>query len=300
MNALRPVIKRIKNDLICVAAQIALVIGRGLPRSFGLMIFGTLGSIVYLFPNREKQRTIEHLKLIYGDKWSESKIRKTARQVYHELGKNLFDAFYLSKVKIEEFNEIVQHDSFEEFSEAYRTGKGVVIITAHTGCFEMLLHYFASRGFKSFAIGRRLYDERLEKIIRDHRSGANIEYMDRSESTMKIVRNLREGKIFGVLIDQDTSVEGVFADFMGIPAHTPSGPIKMSMKFGIPAFVITTARRRDNTHYVFIKRLSLVDTGNFDADLVENVRVANSYICETIRSYPSQWVWMHRRWKRKP
>jgi len=297
---LRPVIKKLKNDLIYAAALIALAVGRRLPRSVGLWIFGTLGSIVYLFPNREKQRTIEHLKLIYGDKWDESKIRKTAGQVYHELGKNLFDAFYLSKVKIEEFNRIVRLENLEELSEAYRMGKGVIIITAHVGCFEMLLHLFAIQGFRSFAIGRRLYDERLEKIIRGQRSGNNIEYMDRSESTIKIMRNLREGKTFGVLIDQDTNVEGVFADFLGLPAYTPSGPVKMSMKFGIPVFVATTVRRSDNTHYVFIKRLSLVDTGNFDADLVENVRVANSYICETIRSYPSQWVWMHRRWKRKP
>jgi KDO2-lipid IV(A) lauroyltransferase len=297
---LSPVIKKVKNDLIYAAAMIALAIGRRLPRSVGLGIFGAIGSIVYLFPNREKQRTLEHLKLIYGDKWDESKIKKTAGQVYHELGKNLFDAFYLSKVKSEEIKKIVKKESLEEFSEAYRMGKGVIVITAHVGCFEMLLHYFAIQGFRCFAIGRRLYDGRLEKIIRGQRSGENIEYMNRSESTMKIMRNLREGKVFGVLIDQDTNVEGVFADFLGLPAYTPSGPVKMAMKFGIPVFVSTTVRCRDNTHYVFLKRLSLTDTGNFDADLVENVRVANSYICETIRSYPSQWVWMHRRWKRKP
>jgi KDO2-lipid IV(A) lauroyltransferase len=271
-----------------------------LPRPVGLKIFGAIGSFVFLFPNREKQRTIEHLELIYGDKWDKSKIRKTAGQVYRELGRNLFDALYLSKVKSEEFNKIVRYESLEEFTEAYRMGKGVIVITAHVGCFEMLLHFFAIHGFRSFAIGRRLYDERLEKIIRGQRSGNNIEYMDRSESTMKIMRNLREGKAFGVLIDQDTNVEGVFADFLGLPAYTPSGPVKMSMKFGIPAFVSTTVRLSDNTHHVFIKRLSLVDTGNFDADLVTNVKIANSYICESIRSYPSQWVWMHRRWKRKP
>ena len=50
-----------------------------------------------------------------------------------------------------------------EHSHSY---DGVVIVTAHTGCFEMLLRFYPRHGFRSFAIGRKLHDEGLDRIVR--------------------------------------------------------------------------------------------------------------------------------------
>lgn len=297
----KPIIKQIKHTIIFLGAAIAYTIALSIPRKIGLMLFGAIGAIAFIFPNEEKSRTLRHLRFIFGSEWSESKIRKTAREVYIQIGRNLFDGIYLSAQTKEKLDKIVKHDSFDEFRSAYNKGKGIVAITAHTGCFEMLLHYYALEGFRCFAIGRRLFDDRLDSLIRKNRSGQNIEYMDRNESPRKIIRQLQAGNVFGVLIDQDTRVEGVFAKFLGKPAYTPSGPIKMAMKLNVPVFVATTVRLQDDSHYIFInKQLGLVDTGDFENDLIKNVQAANDLISETIRQYPSQWVWMHRRWKQKP
>lgn len=286
--------------MIYYGAACAYKIAQAIPRVIGLHIFGGIGAFAYLFPNREKQRTLDHLRLIYGKEWTEDKIRRTARDVYILIGKNLFDSVFFSGLKKDALEKYIHSDSFDQFRNDYQKGKGCIAITAHIGCFEMLLHYFSMVGFSCFAIGRQSYDDKLEKLIRKARSGPNIEYMERSENIRQIIRWLQQGKVFGVLIDQDTNVEGVFADFLGKTAYTPSGPIKIAMKMGTPVYVVTTARQEDNSHRVFIKKLELVNTGSFDNDLVKNVEAANSLICETIKQYPSQWVWMHRRWKRRP
>ncbi len=284
-----------------MGAVCAYKIAQTIPRKLGLMLFGMIGAIAFIFPNREKSRTIQHLKLIFGNSWSESEILKTARNVYIELGKNLFDGIHLPGLPKDKLGKVIKYDSFDDFRDAYNKGKGVIAISAHIGCFEMLPHYYAYKGFRSFSIGRRLYDERLELLIRRIRNGESTEYLDRSERPRNFIRKLQEGKVFGVLIDQDTRVEGVYADFLGKKAYTPSGAIKMAMKLKIPVFVVTTARNPDNTHTVYIgKRLPLIDTGDFESDLIQNVQIANNKICETILKFPSQWVWMHRRWKRQP
>jgi KDO2-lipid IV(A) lauroyltransferase len=294
-------VKSIRNSLLYYAARFFFGCALLLPRTAGLHLFGAIGSIVFLFPNREKRRTLDHLGLIYGDKWSREKIKSVARKVYVMLGKNMFDAVYLSRASQERFNALVKHDDLSPFREAYGRGNGVIVITAHVGCFEMLLHFFARQGFRSFAVGRRMFDSRIEGLLRKVRSGEDIEYMGRDEGPVKVVRRLKEGKAFGVLIDQDIRVESVFADFLGRPAHTPCGPLKIAMKLDIPVVVATTSRQPDNTHYVFLsKPLELADTGDFNRDLVENVQTANDLISETIKCFPDQWVWMHRRWKRQP
>lgn len=296
----KPLVKRVKNSIVCAGANFGYALAQKLPRRIGLILFGAVGAIAFLFPNRERTRTISHLEFIYGKNWSKKQIWQCARNVYVQLGKNLFDSIYLAKRPKSVLDDIIQSDSFDSFTDAYNEGKGVIAITAHTGCFEMLLHYFAIRGFKCFAIGKRMFDPRLEALVRNMRSGVNMEYMNKSENTRKMLRFLNDGKVFGVLIDQDTNVEGVFAPFLGYPAHTPSGPVKIAMKTGVPVFVATTLRQNDDRHYVYLDKLELLDTGDFEADLAANVAKANELICRTINKDPSQWVWMHRRWRRKP
>jgi KDO2-lipid IV(A) lauroyltransferase len=221
-------------------------------------------------------------------------------KVFGELGKNAFDAFYLSGKPWAELQKLAEVNNLEEFKKAYDEGKGVVALTAHTGCFEMLLHYWAGSGFKSFAIGRRLFDDRLDDLIKKMRSGPGIVYMYRDDSLRKIIDLLKDGRVMGALIDQDTNVDGVFSNFLGRPAYTPSGPIRLAMRFGLPVFVVTTYRKSNGIHYIQVSdRLILEDSGNRERDIVLNVEKANAIISKAIIQNPEQWVWMHKRWNRK-
>lgn len=293
--------KRIKNDLIYIAVRFLVPMARSIPRKAGLLFFTSIGSLVYLLATKDRKRTKKHLREIFGSEWSDGRIAKTARQVFRELGRNAFDALYFSGCGREALNRTVTHDDLGAFRTAYEKGKGVVVITAHIGCFEMLLHLFARQGFQCFAIGRRIYDSRIEKHIERLRSGPNITYMDRTGSGREIIRFLKEGRVFGVLIDQDTRVEGVFANFLGKPAHTPSAPIRIALRYDIPVFVVTTSRQRDDKHHVYITGpLEMIKSGDPNRDVVLAAERINRLISAAILKDPEQWVWMHRRWNKRP
>ncbi|MGE5671156.1 MAG: hypothetical protein ACM31E_06910, partial [Fibrobacterota bacterium] len=54
-------------------------------------------------------------------------------------------------------------------------------------------------------------------------------------------------------------------------------------------------------HHIFLSKcIEFNNTGDFEKDLIDNVGKANDLICDTLKKYPSQWVWMHRRWKNQP
>jgi Kdo2-lipid IVA lauroyltransferase/acyltransferase len=265
-----------------------------------LSLFGALGSLVFAAGGADRRRTIEHLRLIYGRAWSEERLTRTAREVYVCLGKNLFDAIRLPRLSDAALERLVTYDSLDTLFETHRRGRGPIVVTAHTGCFEMLLPFFTRKGIHGFAIGQRLFDRRIDDMVRRARTGPRMEYISRDDNPREIIRRLRSGMSFGVLIDQDTAVEGVFAHFMGRLAYTPSGPVRLAMRLDMPLFVATTARQADDTHHVFLSDpLQLATGGQFEDDLVRNVEMVNEHICRTIRRYPEQWVWMHRRWRRR-
>jgi KDO2-lipid IV(A) lauroyltransferase len=301
MKSLRAISKHTRHTLLYWFGRAAFALIPLLPRGAGLLLFGLLGDLAFLIPHREKRLTVEHLRFIFGSSWPEKKIRGTARRVYRSLGKNTFDAIKLRSMTDEAFNRIVRHSDLTELRAAVNEGRGVFAITAHLGCFEMLLQFVARHGMPCFAIGRKMFDPRIESLVRTLRSGPGIDYLNRDDSTRGVIRLLKEGKVFGVLIDQDIRAEGIFGTFLGQRAFTVSGPMKAAMRLKVPAFVFTTARRPDNSHYISISpRLAFADTGDFESDLERNVQAANDVISAAIMQSPEQWVWMHSRWRQQP
>ncbi len=293
--------QRRKNDAIYLGVLLVVSFAKLLPYPLGLRFFGLLGKVVFLVPSKDRTRTFDHLRFIYGDKWSEKRIERTAKAVYVNLGKNLYDALFFSRCNREQMLSRVSFDDITETRAAYERGKGLIAITAHIGCFEMLLHLFGHLGLNSFAIGSKLYDKRLDTLVAHLRSGENITYMHRTGSSRNVIRLLKQGKVFGVLVDQDTKVEGVFAHFMDHLAYTPSAPIRMALRFDIPIVVVTTYRKNDNTHHVNITGpLEVERSGDITRDIVLTTERINSIIGDAVARHPEQWVWMHRRWLHQP
>jgi KDO2-lipid IV(A) lauroyltransferase len=131
-----------------------------------------------------------------------------------------------------------------------------------------------------------------------NRLGERISYVERGENSAKaILRHLKNGNLFGALIDQDTNVSGVFAPFLGLPAFTPSAPIKIAMKNRSPVIPFLITLTPDNKHSITIEpEIIMADTGNKEKDIVENVTRCNNIISRWITQTPEQWVWMHERW----
>jgi KDO2-lipid IV(A) lauroyltransferase len=294
--------RKFRHLLLGWAARFGFTLGRIIPRKAGLALFSAVGTVCYYLLSKDRKRTIRNLRFVFGQEWGVSRIRAVSRAVFSALGKNFFDAVKLNSMSDRKFNRIVTCDSLGELNAVKASGRGMVVVTAHTGSFEMLLHFYARKGFDCFAVGRAFKNQAVDAVVRRMRSGPGIEYVDRSEDSRKIVRMLRQGKTMGVLIDQDTTkVEGVFADFLGHPAFTPSGAVRFAMKFDIPIFVLLTARLAGDKHHVFIApQLTYVKTDNFEADLASVVQRINDIISSHIRKFPEQWVWMHERWKTKP
>ena len=165
MNVFTALSKSVRHTLLYWFGKVAFALIPLFPRGFGLLLFGTLGDVAFLIPHREKRLTVEHLRFIFGQAWPEKKIRSTARRVYRSLGKNTFDAIKLRSLADNAFNRIVFHDDLAEFRAAVNEGRGVFVITAHVGCFEMLLQFVARHGIPCFAIGRSMFDPAHRSIL---------------------------------------------------------------------------------------------------------------------------------------
>jgi Kdo2-lipid IVA lauroyltransferase/acyltransferase len=270
-------------------------------RTAWLTFCGNLGKIAYALAVKSKARTIKHLTLAFGQEKSAAEIKKLSRDVFVMIAKNVGDVFrHMHVATLEELNEFVVMKGFENFEAANARGRGVIFVACHMGAFEFQITSMALRKLNFMVIGKSLNDKRLNDMMWKHRNRNGTNAVERDKATFPMLKVLKSGGSVALLIDQDTKVKSTFVDFFGTPASTPIGPALLALKTGaavLPAFSHLGADGKQ--HIEILPEIPLRNTGNEEEDIQFNTQVYTNIIEARIRQYPSQWVWMHERWKTK-
>ncbi|HTY08444.1 MAG TPA: lysophospholipid acyltransferase family protein, partial [Candidatus Edwardsbacteria bacterium] len=214
---------------------------------------------------------------------------------------NGVDALRLPVMSAAQIDALVAVDGIEHFDRAYRQGKGLIAITGHIGCWELIPAWFACHGYDIGVVGKRVYDDRLDELLTGLRARHGVATFDRETGAKQILRHLQRGGAVGILIDQDTRVASVDAQFLGHSAKTPSGAAAFADKLGCPVIPLAIHRQPDGHHLITVlPPLDPLDEADKDARILKLVQQQTTMIEQLVKIDITQWVWMHLRWKEKP
>lgn len=291
----------LKYTLIYYAVRFMVFISNAIPRRVWLAYCGWLGGIIYYVMPKTRRLTRRHLGMAFRDK-SADEISRLAKRVFIFLGKNGGDILRSTRIKnLEQLNKVLITHGYENFEAANTKGNGVIFLTCHLGAFDMQVTNMAMRGLNPNIIGTPLKDERLNELLWNYRNGHGAVAIARGKETFRMIKVLKSGGSVALLIDQDTKVKTVFVDFFGMQAATPVGATLMAMKTGaavVPTYIYLGDDGMQHMH--ILPEVEMRHSENEEADQVFNTQQLTTFIEETIRKHPEQWVWMHKRWKTRP
>ncbi|MCI0694929.1 lysophospholipid acyltransferase family protein [candidate division KSB1 bacterium] len=294
----KPLRKRLKNWLIYQFILGLIWTVRRIPRPLAFWLFRSLGLLAFRLIREAREKTLRHLHIAFGDQRRDEEIRQLARQVFRQLGLNAAEAMRMPNLIAAGLQKHVRFIGKEHLDRVYQRGKGVICLTGHIGCWELFGAFIASH-YPLKVVGAALYDPRLDAILLAERERAGYQSLPRDASgTRQILRWLKQGGLLGILIDQDTRVDGEFVDFFGRPAYTPAGPVVIAERTGASLVPMAIYMNDDGTHIVEVRpEIELQNTGDARADRLVNVAKCSQAVEAFIREHPTQWVWMHERWK---
>ena len=273
-----------------------------LPRGIAKRMTQLMGLIGYVLASRLRRVAYFNLKLAIPQ-MPKSQQKKVVRGVFQNLSRLLVEFSQFPKLNAQNIQERVIYDGFENYAQAKHRGKGVLILTAHFGSWELSSFAHAIYGHPMKFLVRPLDNAQVDALIMRYRTLSGNIGIAKRNSTRQVIRSLRKNEVIGVLIDQNASrEEGVFVDFFGVPASTTAGVATLAMRTGaavVPGFLIWDERLRKH-RLRFEPALELDVSGDFQADVVRNTAKFNRVLEQTIRMYPEQWLWVHRRWKTRP
>jgi KDO2-lipid IV(A) lauroyltransferase len=266
-----------------------------LPRRIGRAMFGNLGALAYLVLGRSRKVALVNLRLIYGRAVPDREIRRLARKAFVNLGRFAYDVARLRKATPQGLKRMVKVTGLDHLDGALARGKGVIALTGHVGNWELLGAYLSLMGYRINVLATRLKDARLDDLVVGIRRNVGLAVLERSGGAKEALRCLKRGEILGVLIDQDTSVDSVVVDFLGKPTKTAVGPVKLASRTGAAIVPLAMLMTEEGEYRIDVREP--VAVSGDEGLLREDVERCSKAVEAFVRAEPSQWVWMHKRWK---
>lgn len=288
-------------------AETALFLGLSclvawLPAGVSLSFGKWLGRTFFRLLKRRREIAIENITaslpfLERHPEWIRRSPYQLALETFENLGCSAVEVCRLYHGRGQRLIEAVEFRGGENFERAAARGKGVALLTGHCGNWELMALAFGTR-FRNFTVvakpqGNPYLNAVLEKVRRRH--GNTVLY--RSGALRAMLSIFRKNGVVGLLIDQAASrTDGVLIDFLGRPAWTTNMLALLARRNQVP--IVPGFAHREGEKLV-VEIHPELDFGPGGSDVDDTVHVTRC-IEEYVVRYPTEWYWIHQRWKRAP
>lgn len=272
-----------------------LVVFIALTKFFSLKLRVALGGLIVSWGIRTSQklnkRVIENLNLTMPHK-SRFEKHLFVKEFSKLIGKTFIELIFNSEFQQASKCFNYKKKELKPLIGAHQQGRPIIIVSAHLGQWEAVRAVLKMHGLAAGAIYKKNKNQFYEALhLKAIKAGGEPIFATGLSGTKKMVRFLKEGGIIAIMLDQAAS-DGEFFDFLGVPAKTSTSVAKIALKLNalvVPAYGI----RQPTGEFIDVSFETPVEHTNYQ-DMTS--KLTNS-IQSRVLSNPSQWYWLHRRWK---
>lgn len=222
-----------------------------------------------------------------------------ARETFKNLGRSLMEVCRLYHGRGEDVISSIELRGRENYDQARAKGKGLIFFTGHCGNWELVALAFSSLfGEGMSVVARRQNNPYLNRMVERMRMRYNSTVLYKQGALKGILSALKKGQLIGILADQAVFPEdGALIDVLGRKAWASKAPVIIAQKSGAP--LVPTFIHREGERQVITFHPEHQFSGDMsDAGIQRETQALSRYVENYIVAHPTQWYWVHRRWKR--
>jgi KDO2-lipid IV(A) lauroyltransferase len=247
---------------------------------------------------------VDNLRRVFGSAVPAGEIDRLAQAHYAHLWKLGAEFIRFRWLSRERKRALVQVDGLDVFIDAFRRGKGVLVLTGHFGNWEVatvagIQNYPEVRGRFHF-LRRPIKPRWLDGLVTRRFNAVGFGVVAKRGSLEQIVSLLEQGDVVVFPFDQYAGgADGVDVEFFGEPAGTFKSLAVIALATGAPVLPAACWRQPDGTHVLkFEAPVPPVDVENVNEAIVRTTRAYNAALERLVVRHPEQWWWVHRRFRR--
>jgi KDO2-lipid IV(A) lauroyltransferase len=261
-----------------------------------------LGRLLWKHYHRGRNRALDNLRASYPEK-SEQWIWQTGRRSFEHLVMLTIDILFTPRlVKRYNWRDYSRYKNIERAKWMMLEGQGLLMVGAHYSNFEIIGYLMSLFGFKVYSIARPLDNKYISRYLYGVRRAAGQRIIDKKGATALMEQLASSGATLCFVADQDAGKKGIFVDFFGRKASTYKSIGLLAITKNMPV-VVGYSRRVGNRFYFEIAATRIIfpeEWADKDDPLKWLTAEYNREIENFVRQDPSQYWWLHRRWKSRP
>lgn len=263
-----------------------------------------VGRVLYTVDRPHRRVGMQNLSLAFPEK-SDAERRVILRESMRNLGRLMAEFCHLHELNKDNITARVRLANPEQWralvSQVRETG--ALILTGHFGNWELLACAHAYYGFPVHIVHRRLQNPLIDDVIVRERERCGNKVIRKTTAGIEVFRAIKQKAIVVAAVDQNASGRmGVFVPFFSHLASTSSGLAGLALASSVPVIPAVLVRENGswNHQIEILPPVEPVRTGDQEIDLRETTAKFTAVFEQFVRQYPDHWLWIHKRWKRRP
>jgi KDO2-lipid IV(A) lauroyltransferase len=261
-----------------------------------------LALLVFFIWRKRRGIIIANLKLAFGPHLDKREMKRLYRGIVSNVGKGFVETLKLPSLP-DRFFDSIDVTGLDHLKNALGQGEGVIAVSAHLGNFALIGRKLSLLGYRFNYISRDPHNRWGAKIFEWIRECEGVNFIPDKPKHLCLKRSiecLKNGEILFIQNDISAVSGGIYIDFFGHEVPTFKGPVTLSLRSGapiLPMFIVWDGE--DRQRIIIEAPLPLIREGRIEDDIYKNTSHIVKIIEGYIRRYPTQWWWVHRRWKRR-
>ncbi|WP_100934008.1 lipid A biosynthesis lauroyl acyltransferase [Candidatus Chlamydia corallus] len=291
-----------------------IAICKRIPTSFLTSLGKGLGFFAFYIISDYRKTALTNLALAFPEKTFDERY-KIARQSLQHLVITLLELLAMEKLvrNIEQLitiitsstnpkgfslEELMSDEDLEQTFKQLGKNQGLILFCGHQANWELPFLYI-TRNYPGIAFAKPIKNQRLSKKIFALREVFKGKIVPPKHGIQQGIEALNQGKLVGIVGDQALLISPYSYPLFGSPAFTTTSPALLAYKTGLPVVAISVYRQS--------KGFQVIPSAKLYADkslpMKESVNALMDqmmgFLEKGIASHPEQWMWIHKRWKRK-
>ena len=268
-----------------------------LPRKFALLIGRCLGTLIYYIYPLRKSIAMKNIDIAFPE-YDKKKKRSILRSCYRHFGMVLVDFFRLPKVKREK-DKIIVHVP-DKSIKLMKSNSGGIIITGHLGNWEYIGPMLSIHNIKSAGVALIQKNNQSDRFFNELRISENMKVIPINSGSKVMIQHIMEGYYLGLISDQNAGARGTDALFFDKYVSVPKGAAAFHLKTNTPIILGFCILSKELHYKLSFHELDLEGLPKKSNDAIVEINQRFTKVLEdTVKKYPEQYFWFHRKWNRE-
>lgn len=224
--------------------RLVALLSRCMPRGIAYWAGLRVADAFYFLNARDRRAVMDNLRHIFagrGVRPAEDTLRGFARKTFQYFGKYLVDFFRFAHLSPEDARRMVSVERIDHLETCARSGRGVLLVTAHFGNWEMGGAALNALGYRFHAVVQPERNRLQNRLFQRYRAQRGAHVIPLGHSARDILRALRRGEPVALLGDRELTARDDRIRFFDAEARLPIGPVRLAQAadaFLLPVFLL--------------------------------------------------------------